>query len=157
MKTLFLSFFLFLNLVSFSQIPLNPVTWKATYTDLPNNEGEITFTATIEKKWHIYSQRPTDAGPIPTSFSVTPSHDYTVLGKVQEENAHEEYVKAFEAKVFVFENQAIFKQKIKRTNKKAFVIKASLEFMTCNDSQCLPPKTVTFDITIPEHTATVKK
>lgn len=157
MKTLFLSFFLILNLVGFSQIPLNPVTWKATYTDLPNNEGEITFTATIEKKWHIYSQRPTDAGPIPTNFSVTPSNDYTALGKVQEENAHEEYVKAFEAKVFVFENQAIFKQKIKHTNKKAFIIKASLEFMTCNDSQCLPPKTVTFDITIPEHKTTAKK
>jgi len=133
------------------------VTWKATYTDLPNNEGEIIFTATIEKKWHIYSQRPTDAGPIPTSFSVTASNDFTALGKVQEENAHEEYVKAFEAKVFVFENQAIFKQKIKRTNKKVFIIKASLEFMTCNDSQCLPPKIVTFDITVTEHAATVKK
>ena len=157
MKTLFLSFFLILNLIGFSQIPLNPVTWKATYTDLPNGEGEITFTATIEKKWHIYSQRPTDAGPIPTSFSVTPSKDYAALGKVQEENAHEEYVKAFEAKVFVFEHQAIFKQKIKRTNKKAFIIKASLEFMTCNDSQCLPPKTVAFDIAIPEHIITTKK
>jgi hypothetical protein len=157
MKTLFLSFFLILNLVCFSQIPLNPVTWKATYTDLPNGEGELTFTATIEKKWHIYSQRPTDAGPIPTSFSVTPSKDYTAIGNVKEENAHEEYVKAFEAKVFVFENQAVFKQKIKRTNKKAFIIKASLEFMTCNDAQCLPPKTITFDITIAEHPATVKK
>ena len=157
MKTLFLSFFLALNLVGFSQIPLNPATWKATYIDLPNNEGEITFTATIEKKWHIYSQRPSDAGPIPTSFSVTPSNDYVVLGKVLEENAHEEYVKAFEAKVFVFENQAIFKQKIKRINKKAFIIKASLEFMTCNDSQCLPPKTIIFDITVAEHIATVKK
>lgn len=157
MKTLFLSFFLTLNLVGFSQIPLNPVTWKATYIELPNNEGGITFTAIIEKKWHIYSQRLTDAGPIPTSFSVTPSKDYTVLGKVQEENAHEEYVKAFEAKVFVFEHQAIFKQKIKRTNKKAFIIKATLEFMTCNDSQCLPPKTVAFDIAIPEHIITTKK
>ena len=157
MKTLFLSFFLILNLVGFSQIPLNPVTWKATYTALPNNEGEVTFTAIIEKKWHIYSQRATDAGPIPTSFSVTPSKDYIALGKVQEENAHEEYVKAFEAKVFVFENQAIFKQKIKRTNKKAFIIKASLEFMTCNDSQCLPPKTVTFDVTVAELATTAKK
>ena len=157
MKTIFLSFILLLNLVGFSQIPLNPVTWKATYIDLLNNEGEITFTATIEKKWHIYSQRPTDAGPIPTTFSITTSKDFTAVGKVQEANAHEEYVKAFEAKVFVFENQAIFKQKIKRSNKKSFVIKASLEFMTCNDSQCLPPKTITFDIAIAEYTTNTKK
>ena len=149
MKNLILSFLVCLSFNFFSQIALNPVTWKAAYVDLPNGEGEISFTATIENKWHIYSQRPTDAGPIPTTFSMTTSSDYKLLGLVQEESAHEEYVKAFEAKVFVFEHQAIFKQKIKRLNKKAFIIKASLEFMTCNDAQCLPPKTITFDITAP--------
>lgn len=157
MKTLFLAFLLSLNFIGFSQIPLNPVTWKVTYNDLPNSEGEISFTAVIENKWHIYSQRITDAGPIPTSFSITPSNAFTFIGNVVEENAHEIFDKSFEAKVYVFDNQAIFKQKIKRTNKKASVIKASLEYMTCNDSQCLPPKTVTFDILMPEHSDLLKK
>ena len=150
MKTFLLVIIVSLNFCSFSQIPLNPVMWKATYIDLPNGEGELSFTASIENKWHIYSQRPTDAGPIPTSFSITTTKDFVLVGKVQEENAHEEFVKAFDAKVFVFEKQAVFKQKIKRINNKAYIIKASLEFMTCNDAMCLPPKTITFDVIVPE-------
>ncbi len=157
MKTYILATIISLNFCSFSQIPLNPVIWKATYIDLPNGEGELSFTANIENKWHIYSQRPTDAGPIPTSFSITPSNDFLLVDKVQEENAHEEFVKAFDAKVFVFEKQAVFKQKIKRRNTKSYIIKTSLEFMTCNDAMCLPPKTVAFDIIVPEYSVKENK
>jgi hypothetical protein len=57
---------------------------------------------------------------------------------------------AFEAKVFVFSNQAVFKQKIKLKNQKSFTIKTSLEFMTCNDVQCLPPATLEFQVLVPE-------
>lgn len=150
MKKLFFFISLFVSLVSFGQQQLNPVTWKVTYLDLPNGEGEITFTAIIEKKWHIYSQKVTVDGPIPTSFVITPSKEFKLVGVVTEDNAHEIYDKSFEAKLYVFDNQAVFKQKIKRTGKTAFVIKTSLEFMTCNDAQCLPPKTLTFDITVPK-------
>lgn len=150
MKKLFLFISLFVSLVSVGQQQLNPVTWKVTYLDLPNGEGEITFTAIIEKKWHIYSQKVTVDGPIPTSFVITPSKEFKLVGVVTEDNAHEIYDKSFEAKLYVFDNQAVFKQKIKRTSKTGFVIKTSLEYMTCNDAQCLPPKTLTFDITVPK-------
>lgn len=150
MNKLLLSFFLWFNLVAFSQNPLNPVSWKTTYIDKGNEEGEITITATIEDKWHIYSQRPTDAGPIPTSFTITSNNpDCHFLGKVEEKDAHEEYVKAFEAKVFVFEHQAVFTQKISRKTKKAFTINTYIEYMTCNDIQCLPPKTIEISVSVP--------
>ncbi|MES2763144.1 MAG: protein-disulfide reductase DsbD domain-containing protein [Bacteroidota bacterium] len=139
----------FFTLSGFSQTPLKPVTWMVSYVEKSATEGEIVFTATIEKKWHIYSQRPTDVGPIPTSFSITPSADFELVGKVEEGDAHEEYVAAFEAKVFVFSGQAMFKQKIKRKNTKALTVKTSLEFMTCNDVQCLPPSILDFMVTIP--------
>lgn len=133
----------------FSQTPLKPVTWMVSYVEKSATEGEIVFTATIDKKWHIYSQRPTDVGPIPTSFSITPGSDFELVGKVEEGQAHEEYVAAFEAKVFVFSNNAAFKQKIKLKNQKGFTIKSALEFMTCNDVQCLPPTTLDFIVSVP--------
>lgn len=149
MRTLFFSLLVFLNLAAFSQTQLTPVTWSASYVDLPNNEGEIVFKAKIDPKWHIYSQRPTDVGPIPTSFSITPNAGFELQGKVQETDAHEEYVAAFEAKVFIFEKEAVFKQKIKRKSGAGNKISATVEYMTCNDRQCLPPKTVDLTIDIP--------
>ena len=150
MRSLLVFLFFIISVLGFSQNPLKPVVWSTTYVEKSDTEGEIIFTALIDKKWHIYSQRPTDVGPIPTSFTVTPSADFELVGKVEEEQAHEEYVAAFEAKVFVFSNQAVFKQKIKLKNQKSFTIKTSLEFMTCNDVQCLPPATLEFQVLVPE-------
>lgn len=155
MHYLVLTFFMLFQVVGISQNSLNPVVWKATYVDTSNTEGEITLTATIQDKWHIYSQRPTDAGPIPTSFILNPdAAHYQLIGHMQEINPHEEYVKAFEAKVFVFEHEAVFKQHIKRKNGQAFTIKVSVEYMTCNDMQCLPPKIVDVLVQVPAITST---
>lgn len=153
MKYIIIIISLLTSLVSFSQMQpqaeLNPITWKAVYNPLPGLEGEIIITATIENKWHIYSQRPSDAGAIPTSFTITPNSKITLIGKVEETNAHEEFDKAFDAKVFIFEKEAIFTQKIKRNSKENITIKITLEFMTCNDMQCLPPKLVDLLVNIP--------
>ena len=137
------------SLTGFSQqTALNPISWKASYIKTSAREGEIQITANIEKNWHIYSQRPTDAGPIPTSFTVTPHSNFTLIGKVEETNAHEEFVKAFDAKVFVFEKEAVFTQKITCLTKSPFVVNIQLEYMTCNDMQCLPPKTIKLQVAV---------
>ncbi len=146
-----------ITVLGFSQNLLKPVNWTATYVEKSTTEGEIVFTAVIEKKWHIYSQRPTDVGPIPTSFTVTPNANFQLLGSVVEETAHEEFVAAFDAKVFVFSDKAQFKQDVIRKNNKSFTVNTSLEFMTCNDLQCLPPSTLVFNVVVPEVIITSKK
>jgi thiol:disulfide interchange protein DsbD len=153
MKKLVLAICVLFSVIGFAQTPLKPVTWNAVYVPTNASEGEIHFTASIDKKWHIYSQRPTDVGPIPTSFTVTPNADIELIGKVEEGNAHEEFVAAFDAKVFVFSEKATFKQKIKLKNQKGTTIKATLEFMTCNDVQCLPPAIIDFSVSVPESSA----
>ncbi|MCC6372620.1 MAG: sugar transporter [Bacteroidia bacterium] len=125
---------------------LNPVNWMATYKSISATEGEIIITAKIEKGWHTYSQRPTDAGPIPTSIQFNPSSQFQLLGKTTETDAHEEFVKAFDAKIFVFTDKAEFKQKIKLNAKPGFTVVFKVEYMTCNDMMCLPPKMV--DLTV---------
>lgn len=149
MKIFFTLLLSYLSILGFSQTALNPVSWNVRYEETSHSEGQLVFTAIIDNKWHIYSQRPTDAGPIPTTFSITPTADYELVGNVEEKDAHEEYVAAFDAKVFVFAKEAVFKQKIKRKSNKAFDITSSVEFMTCNDMQCLPPKTIVLIANIP--------
>lgn len=142
MKKLLLFFSLFASLLSFSQAP-NPVKWEAIYSSINSDEGEIIITAKIDKGWHIYSQNiAPDAGPIPTSFNYTPGTNFELVGKTIEGNAHEVFDKAFDTKLLIFDDKAEFKQKIRLKNSKGFTTIVKLEFMTCNDMQCLPPKTI---------------
>jgi DsbC/DsbD-like thiol-disulfide interchange protein len=150
MKTFFallLGLFTFSKM--YSQSHTNPVTWSASYKAISATEGEIIVVATIQNGWHTYSQRPAPDGPIPTSFSFTPTKQFALIGKTEESEAHEEFVKSFEANIFVFKDKAEFKQKIKIKGKGGFTIPFSVEYMTCNDMMCLPPKTVELSVKVP--------
>ncbi len=126
----------------------NPVVWTSSYKAISATEGEIILLGTIQAGWHTYSQRPTDAGPISTTIRFNPSGTYELVGQTQEVNVHEEYDKAFEAKLFVFSGQAEFRQKIKVKTKAAFTVPVSVEFVCCNDNMCLPPKTIELSVKI---------
>lgn len=146
MKHLFLFFtFIALQFSSFAQ-DSDPVTWKASYQATSANEGIVVIQANIQNKWHTYSQKPTADGPIPTSFTFTPSPSYTLVGPTEESPAHEEFVPAFGAKIFVYTDKAEFRQKVKLKSNPGFIIKLSLEYMSCNDLMCLPPKIVDLSV-----------
>ncbi len=119
----------------------HPVTWQAKYKATSAGEGEIIYYRYHSKRMHTYSQRATEAGPVPTSFSYVPDKNYKLIGTTEETGAHEEFVQAFDAKIFVFKDKAEFKQKIKLNGKGATTIKCMVEFMCCDDKMCLPPKT----------------
>jgi hypothetical protein len=144
MKSILLSL---VSLFCFSAVTAqhNPVSWQASYKATSKTEGEIIVVATIEKGWHTYSQKTVADGPIATSFTFTPSKQYSLVGKTEESKPHEEYVKAFEAKISVFTDKAEFKQKIKHTGKVATVA-IKVEYMCCNDMMCLPPKTLDLSV-----------
>ena len=129
---------------------MNPVKWEAKYIELANGESEIIVTATIEKGWHTYSQNISpDAGPVPTTVSFSPGSNFEMIGKPIEENVKEEFDKTFEMKIASFEGKAIIKQKLKRKNLKSFESPIKIEYMVCNDKQCLPPKTIDLTLIVP--------
>lgn len=127
---------------------LDPVKWTFSYKKLTDSTAYIIFKAQIDKSWHLYSQDIPDGGPVPTSFKFVKSANYQLMGKVNEPKAIEEFDPNFEIKVKYFANQAEFKQKIKVFTDKSFVFKGNLEFMCCDDKQCLPPKEEEFEITL---------
>jgi hypothetical protein len=85
---------------------------------------------------------------LPTSFAFTKSAQYELLGKTEESEAHEEFVKAFEAKIFVFTGKAEFRQKIRHQGKGPLTVSFQVEYMCCNDMMCLPPKTVDLSVKV---------
>lgn len=149
MRFYFIFLVSFLSLFSFSQTNLNPVKWDFSFEEINDKEGFVVLKATIEDKWHIYSQKQNGDGPIPTSFKFIQAKSYSMIDSTLEPVAEKLYSEVFGADVISFSKEVIFKQKIQRKNKKQFQIKGELEFMACNDASCLPPKTVPFVITIP--------
>lgn len=146
MKKFLLFCFCLLTLGLSSYAQQNPTHWIATYKATSANEGEIVIMVTLEKGWHTYSQRPTDAGPINTSISFVNQGNYQLVGKTEEFGMVEEYEKAFEAKVFSFSGKGEFRQKVKLIGKPGFIIPFKVEFVCCNDNMCLPPKTVDLSV-----------
>jgi len=144
--TLALSLVLFTVMGAFAQIE-KPVTWSYAAKKVSSTEAVLYIKATIDDKWHIYSQNMQDGGPIKTSFTFSPSKDFSLIGKTIEPKAIKKYESTFKMNVSYFENAVVFQQKIK-LNKSATSVKGKVEFMVCNDKQCLPPDEVEFSIPV---------
>jgi hypothetical protein len=147
MKKLFVALALCISTSFFAQSQ-EPVHWTATFNTLGDKEGEIVITGMVQKGWHTYSMRATDAGPIPTSIVVAPAKDYAVEGKPTESGATEEMDAAFDARLYVFHEKAEIRQKVHLKSPSPAPIAVSIEYMACNNSMCLPPKTVTLQVKV---------
>ncbi len=152
-------FFLFIS-VSHAQV-LEPVKWSYSKNDLGNNEYELVFKATIENKWHLYSQFVPEDGPVKTSFYFYDIAGIKFLGddvKIEKEESYEQkndtdYIVTFKETAGIeekdpmfnnsvikyFEKNAEFKRKIKLETNKPLKISGYVYFMCCDDTKCLPP------------------
>ncbi|MEI7896977.1 MAG: cytochrome c biogenesis protein CcdA [bacterium] len=140
-----------LPLFSFSQI-LDPVKWTFKVEQSTPEEATLLLIAKIDKNWHVYSQDVPQGGPngapIPTSFTFTKSRDYELAGKVLEPKTLMENDPNFDMVLKFFADKAVFRQKIKILSQKDFVVKGVLNFMCCDDKQCLPPNDVEFAFSV---------
>lgn len=149
MKKTILSLLLsFISLTLFAQIQ-NPVKWTYSVENNGKEEATLVIKASIDKGWHLYSQFIGEGGPVPTSFRFDKNNNYTLVGKVNEiPKAKPIFDEIFGMQVAWFESSATFKQKIKVSSNKDFKINGALEFMVCDDKQCLPPEEVEFSFDI---------
>jgi thiol:disulfide interchange protein len=149
MKKLFilLSPFLITPFIVQAQI-LNPVHWNFSSQKINDSVYALHFKASIDPGWHIYAQ---DAGegPIPTSFKFDTAAGVVLVGKVKGEgNLINKYDNAFGSNLKYYEQAVDFVQQVRLTNIPAANVKGTLEFMVCNDKNCLPPKDIPFTLTI---------
>jgi hypothetical protein len=125
------------------------VTWSFTSKKIADKTYELHMTATVISGYHLYAQDNNAEGPVPTTFTFVknPLLDYT--GKVKEVGklvSKLEPVWGF--KVNYYENKVDFVQVVKSKVNAIADAKGIVNFMTCNDKKCLPPRDVNFDIKI---------
>lgn len=134
--------------LSFGQV-VSPVSWTAVAKKIKDKVYELHITASINKGWHIYSQATPDGGPVPTVITFTKNPLFELDGKPNEvgklEQHHEEL---FGVDVKQFSNKVDFVQVVKLKANVATSVDVAIEFMTCNDKQCLPPSTKKFTVAL---------
>jgi hypothetical protein len=129
---------------------VNPVSWSFTSKKIKDNVYEIQMIATIQSGWHLYSQaQPEDAVAQPTSFSFNKNPLLDFDGKVKEQG---KMVKFKDEKLGISANQysdkVVFVQRVKVKGKAKTNVTGKLEYQTCTDQKCLPPKTVNLSIAL---------
>ena len=118
----------------------NPVKWSTEVEKINDSEYYLVAKASIEAGWKLYGQNIPPNGPVPTTFSFEKSADFELVGKTEESKPILKHDEVFGMEISYFHNQAVFKQRIKALSSLK-TIKGSVEFMSCNDSNCLPPDT----------------
>lgn len=147
-KILSLLSFLLIFTASYAQI-YDPVQWSTSVEKISDTEYDLIVKATIEAKWHLYSQNVPEDGPIPTSFNFEKTDKFELVGETIEEEGHTVMDPVFNMEIKYFENRATFKQRIKVLSKDSQKIVGELEFMVCDDTNCLPPTFVDLEFDIP--------
>ncbi len=145
MKTIFFTLIsFFIVTVSFGQI-LNPVKFSYSTVKKGNNQYEVHIKTFVEPRWHIYSIFNPDGGAQPTALTFTNGKP---IGKAKEAGKMKTiFEKVFNVDQKYFETNVDFIQTVKVVpgTKK---VSGTIEYMVCNDKQCLPPKAVAFDIAL---------
>lgn len=124
------------------------VKWNFQAKKIAENTYEVHMTANINGNWHIYAQNGGE-GPVSTSFNFVKNPLLTVDGKVKEVGKMKKvFEEAFGSEVRYYEKSVDFVQVIKVKGKAKTNLAGKVEFMVCNEKECLPPSTVDFKIAI---------
>ncbi len=144
MKKIFLLLMLTLSAQLYAQFE-NPVTMDMTYS-VDGQDGVITFSATIEEGWHLYSTDIPENGPTPATLKIEEIEGAELVGKLTPGPGEIEFDDPiFDMRLRYFSSKAHFTQKFKATAEN-YHIAGYLEYGCCNDENCMPPTSYDFDI-----------
>ena len=112
-----------------SQI-LKPCHWSFTVEQSVNGEAILVSTATLDSGWHLYSQHISDKR-VATEFAYDSLNTYKLLGDTEEGKPTKKYDPNLEMEVLYFEEETVFKQKIKVLSKIDFTITGTINYKVC--------------------------
>lgn len=137
-----------LTLVTFAQVK-DPVQWKFSSKKINATTYEVRLSAKVDDGWHLYSQTTPDGGPVPTAISFTKNPLVTPTGETKEVGKLEKHFEElFGVEVKQFNDKVDFVQIVTVKPGVKTSVTGSIEFMTCNDHECLPPKKQAFSVTL---------
>ena len=130
----------------------NPVSLKLNKI-LPVHSGEVanvTFTASIDKGWHIYAVHDVPEGPKATNISIS-GGIIDKIGKITEPDPIVKFDEGFGMITPYHENQITFLIPVKLKSDltpNIYKLSATVLHQVCNSTLCYPPKKTNFSIPV---------
>lgn len=139
------------HIASYAQQGDKAVAWTVEAKKATNGEGSeytLTAKAVMEKGFHIWAMEAGgDGSLIPTSINVIATLNWK--GEwVADQTAHAERMEFIEGTVYSYSQEVNFTRNFSLT-KGLKKIKGVITYQSCNESMCLPPQDVPFEVTIP--------
>lgn len=150
MKKLFLASVLLLSAnFLFAQMVKNPITWTTSAKKIADKTYEITLVANIPAGWHMYSQSTPEGGPLPTKVNFSKNPLVIPQGRIKEKGKLEQrHEPLFGVDVKQYSDRVEFSQTVKLKANVKTSVEVAVEFMVCDDRECLPPVTKKFTVAL---------
>ena len=146
---LYTTLILITGCTAMAQMP-DPIKWTYTAKKIADKTFEVHITAAVQNTWHLYSQnQPADAINQPTEILFKKNPLIAFNGAVKEVGKMQLFK---DEKLKISANQYAgkvdFIQIVKlKSNSKTSVV-GSVEYQTCDDKKCLPPKKIDFSVAL---------
>jgi len=139
--------FLLLHFSAFAQSD-KKVSWEFTAVKKNKNQYEVRITANIAPGWHLYSQQqPADAIALPTIIQFAKHPLIEMKGAVREVGKVIDQVDpATKSRSRYYAGTVSFIQLVQLKKTLKTNLSGDIEFMVCDDKQCLPPGKVKFSV-----------
>lgn len=119
----------------------DPVKWTQQVKKVNVTTYEVHFIADVDDEWHIYSQSTPAGGPVATTVSFSKNPLAAKSGAVKEIGKLEEHFEElFGVMVRQYSKKVSFVQVFTVKPGIKTALNAVVEFMACNDHECMPPK-----------------
>ncbi len=151
-KNIFLLVFLFF--ITNTYFTLNaqvfqPVKWSFSHIEKGDNQYELQFKALIDEGWSIYGSDIPSGGPVPTTIEFDETEGVEFIGEIISPELSTKYDPNFEMELTMGKGQLIFKQIVEVKSQNPVTITGELVYMSCDDTQCLPPDYIDFEFKLP--------
>jgi thiol:disulfide interchange protein DsbD len=151
MPKILLSLFLVFSTYSLMAQSSKMVRWDYIVKKIADKTYEVHMTANINGNFHLYAQKVGVDGPVPTTFSFTKNPLITFQGDVKEVGKLiKKHEAVWEGNVNYYEKSVNFVQVVKLKANVKTTVAGKVEFMVCNEKECLPPGEVDFKVSIGE-------
>ena len=138
LKKYFLLLVLFFGWATFAQGEEEPVQWITSIERLSATEAVLHFNAAIKEKWHLYSLKEFEDGPLPTEFTfVFDSLKIRLKGEMESSLPQVEFDQIFEIDLPFFEEEATFSQCITLLDSSVEEIRGEINYQACDDRLCI--------------------
>lgn len=131
-------------LSAFAEV-LQPVKWESSIKMTDATNGVMTFTATIDDGWHMYSMNLPKDGPVSLSINWDKLDGVKLIGNPTPNRApHEQVDMVFKMRLGWWTNGITITQNFATTEGQSYNIEGSVRYMVCNDKTCQAPENEPF-------------